>query len=182
MTSTDEVLYTKVYDEKAKNHLKSGKKVVLIPQPNKVKGRRSVFHNHFWNPIMFKWAPMTLGCLIHAGHPVFKEFITEKHLDWQWWDILTNAKVIEMVDTPNEFRPFIQTIDSYDSNHKLGIGFEAKVNGGKLLVLAMDTQKNMENRPASQQLLQSIDSYVKSEHFDPKVEIKESFVESFMIK
>lgn len=182
MTSTDEVLYTKVYDEKAKNHLKSGKKVVLIPQPNKVKGRRSVFHNHFWNPIMFKWAPMTLGCLIHAGHPVFKEFITEKHLDWQWWDILTNAKVIEMVDTPNEFRPFIQTIDSYDSNHKLGIGFEAKVNGGKLLVWAMDTQKNMENRPASQQLLQSIDSYVKSEHFDPKVEIKESFVESFMIK
>lgn len=182
MTSTDEVLYTKVYDEKAKSYLKAGKKVVLIPQPNKVKGRRSVFHNHFWNPIMFKWAPMTLGCLIHAEHPVFKEFITEKHLDWQWWDILTNAKVIEMVDTPNEFRPFIQTIDSYDSNHKLGIGFEAKVNGGKLLVLAMDTQKNMENRPASQQLLQSIDSYVKSEHFDPKVEINESFVESFMIK
>ena len=87
-----------------------------------------------------------------------------------------------MVDTPNEFRPFIQTIDSYDSNHKLGIGFEAKVNSGKLLVLAMDTQKNMENRPASQQLLQSIDSYVKSEHFDPKVEINESFIESFMIK
>ena len=182
MISTDEVLYTKIYDEKAKNHLKAGKKVVLIPQPNKVKGRRSAFHNHFWNPIMFKWAPMTLGCLIHAGHPVFKEFITEKHLDWQWWDILTNAKVIEMVDTPNEFRPFIQTIDSYDSNHKLGIGFEAKVNSGKLLVLAMDTQKNMENRPASQQLLQSIDSYVKSEHFDPKVEINESFIESFMIK
>ena len=101
LVSTEEVLYTKVYDEKAKSHLKAGKKVVLIPQPNKVKGRRSVFHNHFWNPIMFKWAPMTLGCLIHAEHPVFNEFITEKHLDWQWWDILTNAKVIEMVDTPD---------------------------------------------------------------------------------
>lgn len=182
MTSTDQVLYTKVYDEKAKDQLKACKKVVLIPQPNKVKGRRSVFHNHFWNPIMFKWVPMTLGCLIHAEHPVFNEFITENHIDWQWWDILTNAKVIEMVDTPDELRPFIQTIDSYDSNHKLGIGFEAKVNGGKLLVLALDTQKDIENRPASQQLLQSIDSYVKGEHFDPKVEINDSFVESFMME
>lgn len=182
MISTDEVMYTKIYDENAKNHLKAGKKVVLIPQPNIVKGRRSVFHNHFWNPIMFKWAPMTLGCLIQAEHPVFGEFVTEKHLDWQWWDILNYAKVIEMTDTPDELRPFIQTIDSYDSNHKLGIGFEAKVNGGKLLVLALDTEKDMEKRPASKQLLRSIDSYVKGEHFNPKVELDGWFVESFMMK
>lgn len=131
---------------------------------------------------MFKWPPMTLGCLIHTDHPAFGNFVTENHLDWQWWDILTNAKVIEMVDTPDELRPFIQTIDSFDKNHKLGIGFEARVNGGKLLVLAMDTQKNMEERPASRQLLQSIDNYVKGEHFDPKVELDEAFIKSFMIE
>ena len=85
---------------KRNNISKKGKKVVLCPKPNKVKGRKSVFHNHFWNPIMFKWAPTTLGCLIHADQPMFADFITEKHLDWQWWDILTNAKVIDMTDTP----------------------------------------------------------------------------------
>ena len=182
MISTDEVLYTKVYDEKARQQLQAGKKVVLIPQPNKVKGRRSVFHNHFLNPVMFKWEPKTLGCLIHANHPAFGDFVTESHLDWQWWDILTYAKVIEMMDTPDELRPFIQTIDSFDRNHKLGIGFEARVNGGKLLVLAMDTQKDMEKRLASRQLLQSIDRYVKGGHFEPEVELSESFIKSFMME
>ena len=43
--------------------------------------------NHFWNPIMFAWAPMTIGCLIHADEPVFADFPTSYHTDWQWWNI-----------------------------------------------------------------------------------------------
>lgn len=182
MTSADDVLYTTVYDDKAKQQLAQGKKVVLLPFPNKVKGRKSVFHNHFWNPIMFAWAPMTIGCLIHNDEPVFNDFVTSYHTDWQWWDILENAKVIEMQDTPQSLRPFIQVIDAYDNNQKLGIGFEAKVNGGKLLVLAVDTKKDMENRPATRQLLQSIDKYVKGDKFNPTVNVDEKFIESFLMK
>ena len=182
MTSTDEVLYTTVYDDKAKQQLAQGGKVVLLPLPNKVKGRKSVFHNHFWNPIMFAWAPMTIGCLIHDEEPVFNDFVTSYHTDWQWWDILNNAKVIEMQDTPQALRPFIQVIDAYDNNQKLGIGFEAKVNNGKLLVLAVDTKKDLENRPATRQLLKSIDRYVKGNQFDPKVNVEEAFIKSFLMK
>jgi len=150
--------------------------------PNKVKGRKSVFHNHFWNPIMFAWPPMTIGCLIHDQEPVFNDFTTSYHTDWQWWDILNNAKVMEMKDAPGQLRPFIQVIDSYDNNEKLGIGFEAKVNGGRLLVLAVDTQKDMDKRPATQQLLHSIDKYVKSEQFAPKVDVEESFIQSLLLQ
>ncbi len=182
MQSTDDVLYTKGFDSAAKKQLAEGKKVVLYPDPTHVEGRKSVFHNHFWNPIMFQWPPMTLGCLIHNDHPVFADFPTEGHTDWQWWDILNNAKVIEMTDTPAEFRPFIQTIDSHDNNQKLGIGFEAKVNKGKLLVVALDTQKDMDKRPATRQLLLSIDTYVKSEKFNPAIELDESVIDSFLIK
>lgn len=182
MQSTDEVLYSAVYDDKVKQYLSEGKKVVLCPQPSKVKGRRSVFHNHFWNPLMFKWEPMTLGCLIHADHPVFDHFVTDRNIDWQWWDILNNAKVIEMQDTPVELRPFIQTIDAYNSNKKLGIGFEAKVGNGKLLVLAVDTKKKIEERPATVQLLKSVDCYVKGDKFNPQVEVEEAFIESFLTK
>lgn len=182
MQSTDDVLYTTTFDEKARHQLATGKKVVFIPDPKKVKGRRSVFHNHFWNPIMFKWPPMTLGCLIHKDNHVFDHFVTEKHLDWQWWDILNYAKVIDMQDTPQALRPFIQTIDSYDSNRKLGIGFEAKVGNGKLLVLALDTRKDMDKRLASRQLLESIDRYVKSDLFNPQVELPVQFIESFILK
>lgn len=182
MQSTDDVLYTAVYDDKVKQQLAQGKKVVLCPMPNKVKGRKSTFHNHFWNPIMFAWAPMTIGCLIHDEQPVFDDFVTSYHTNWQWWDILENAKVIEMKDVPNELRPFIQVIDAYDNNEKLGIGFEAKVGNGKLLVLAVDTQKKMDERPATRQLLNSIDKYVKSDKFNPTVEVKEAFIESFLNK
>ena len=182
MESTNEVLYTKVYDDKAKQMLANGGKVVLIPTPDNVKGRKSIFHNHFWNPIMFAWPPMTIGCLIHDKQPVFNNFVTENHTDWQWWDILNYAKVIEMKDAPKELRPFIQVIDANDNNEKLGIGFEAKVGKGKLLVLAVDTEKDLDKRPATQQLLKSIDAYVKGNQFEPKVDLDESFMTSFMIK
>ncbi len=180
MQSTADVLYTTTFDAVAKQQLQAGKKVVLLPNPKQVKGRRSSFHNHFWNPIMFKWAPMTLGWLIHDDSPVFDHFVTENHPDWQWWDILNYAKVIELQETPQALRPFIQTIDSYDSNRKLGIGFEARVGGGKLLVLALDTQKDMNKRPATCQLLESIDRYVKSEKFNPQVELDTAFIDSFL--
>lgn len=182
MQSTADVLYTTVFDDRAKQFLKEGRKVVLCPMPAKVIGRSSNFHNHFWNPIMFKWKPMTLGCLIHTDKAMFDDFITEKHLDWQWWDILTHAKVIEMDEAPRQLRPFIQVIDSYETNHKLGIGFEARIGNGKLMVLALDTKKEMEKRPATQQLLVSIDRYVKSDRFNPQVDVEASFIESFLRK
>lgn len=182
MQSTEEVLYTKQFDAQAKQHLAAGKKVVFCPEPNKVIGRKSNFHNHFWNPIMFQWPPMTLGCLIEENHPVFKNFPTSYHTDWQWWDILNNAKVVEMKDMPQDLHPFIQTIDAQNSNQKLGIGFEANINGGKLLVLALDTKKMIKKRPATLQLLRSVDEYVKSDLFAPTVKLEESDIESFLEK
>jgi len=182
MQSTDNVLYTEVYDDVAKTQLAQGKTVVLYLSPDKVKGRKSLFHNHFWNPIMFAWAPMTIGNLVHHEQAMFNDFLTSYHTDWQWWDILNHAKVIEMQHAPQQLRPFIQVIDSYDNNQKLGIGFEAKLNGGKLLVLALDTKTDMDNRPATQQLLYSMDNYVKSAQFSPQVSVDENFIQSFLTK
>jgi len=180
MKSTDNVLYTEKFDETAKKYLSEGKTVVFCPLPSTVNGRKSTFHNHFWNPIMFAWPPKTIGCLIHNQHPVFKDFYTSYHTDWQWWDILENAKVIELKNAPSNLRPFIQVIDSYDNNEKLGIGFEGKLNNGKILVLAVDVEKDIKNRPATRQLLKSIDNYVKSNSFNPQIEISELFIKSFL--
>ena len=145
--------------------------MVWTPDPSRVKGRKSVFHNHFWNPIMFAWPPMTLGCLMHDGRGMFADFPTENHTDWQWWDILENAKVMDLQDFPAALSPFIQVIDSFDSNRKLGIGFEAKAGKGKILVLALDTSDDVADLPAVQQLLCSIDRYVRSGGFSPEVEV-----------
>ena len=166
-SSDDNVLYTKDLDSAAQARLSAGGKVVWMPDPSKTKGRKSVFHNHFWNPIMFAWPPMTMGCLMHDDMGMFADFPTSYHTDWQWWDILEYAKVMDLQDFPSGTVPFIQVIDSFDSNRKLGIGFEASVSGGKLLVLAMDAEKDIDKRPAARQLLRSIDKYVRGEGFAP---------------
>lgn len=167
-SSDDNVLYTKDLDSTAQARLSAGGKVVWMPDPSKTKGRKSVFHNHFWNPIMFAWPPMTMGCLMHDDMGMFADFPTSYHTDWQWWDILEYAKVMELQDFPSGIVPFIQVIDSFDSNRKLGIGFEASVCGGKLLVLAMDAEKDIDKRPAARQLLRSIDKYVRGDGFAPR--------------
>ena len=127
---------------------------------------------------MFAWAPMTIGCLIHAEQPVFADFPTSYHTDWQWWDILENAKVIEMQQTPRQLRPFSQVSDSFDINEILGIGREARVGGGKLLVLAGDTKKKMDQRPATRQLLESIARYDRRARVAPEVTLDESIIAS----
>ena len=170
-SSDDNVLYTKDLDSAAQARLSAGGKVVWMPDPSKTKGRKSVFHNHFWNPIMFAWPPMTMGCLMHDDMGMFADFPTSYHTDWQWWDILEYAKVMDLQDFPSGTVPFIQVIDSFDSNRKLGIGFEASVSGGKLLVLAMDAEKDIDKRPAARQLLRSIDKYVRGDGFAPRAVI-----------
>lgn len=174
-SSDDNVLYTKDLDSTAQARLSAGGKVVWMPDPSRTKGRKSVFHNHFWNPIMFAWPPMTMGCLMHDDMGMFADFPTSFHTDWQWWDILEYAKVMELQDFPSGIVPFIHVIDSFDSNRKLGIGFEASVCGGKLLVLAMDAEKDIDKRPAARQLLRSIDKYVRGDGFAPRavVDIEE---------
>ena len=88
--------------------------------------------------------------------------------------------MVDLQDAPHALRPFIQVIDSFDSNRKIGNGLEARVGGGKLLFLAVDTQRKMDERPATRQLLASIDRYVHSERFDPQVVLDGAFVRSFL--
>lgn len=47
-------------------------------------------------------------------------------------------------------------------------------------MLAVDTKKKMDQRPATRQLLESIDRYVRSDRFAPEVTLDESFITSFM--
>lgn len=163
-------IYTRAWDNQAKEALEQGKNVLLIPEKNN--GRKTHFASHFWNPIMFKWNPLIVGTLINNTHPVFKDFPTENYADWQWWDILNNATAMELNDL-RTVTPVIQSIDSYEENRKLGIAFEARVGKGKLFVLCVDPEKEIEKRKATQQLLVSVKNYVSSpEAFQPACELK----------
>lgn len=161
----ENIVCARAWNEETRQLLKEGKNVLLIPQ--KCEGRKTHFASHFWNPIMFNWNPMIVGTLIQNQHPAFRDFPTKEYADWQWWDILNGATALELNGLRN-ITPLIQSIDSYETNQKLGIAFEANVANGKLFVLCADIEKNIDSRIAMQQLLTSVRSYVASERFQPK--------------
>lgn len=162
-------VYARVYDSNVKAALEAGKSVLLIPE--KVKGRKAKFAGHFWNPIMFNWNPMIVGTLIDSAHPALKEFPTASYADWQWWDILNHATAMELNSLSN-ITPVIQSIDTYEYNQKLGIAFEARIGKGRLFVLSVDPDKEIEKRPAMKQLLHSVKNYMASDVFAPVNELK----------
>ena len=147
-----------------RQNLKEGKSVLLIPE-NSI-GRKTKFSSHFWNPIMFVWNPLIVGTLIADKHPAFDDFPTANYADWQWWDILNYGTALEINNLKN-ITPIIQSIDSYETNRKLGLAFEANVDAGKLFVLSVDPGKDIDKRPAMSQLLNSVKKYVASGNFKP---------------
>lgn len=165
--SDEGFVYVDSWNEQTKKRLDEGKNVLLVPKV--CKGRKTRFASHFWNPIMFNWNPMIVGTWIDASHPVFRDFPTGDYADWQWWDILNNATAMELNRLP-QITPVIQSVDSYETNHKLGVAFEAKVGNGRLFVLCVDWEKGKQTLAMSQ-LMTSVKRYVASETFVPSVQL-----------
>lgn len=166
--SAEGYLYATAYTPEVRTALERGERVLLVPQ--KAPGRKTHFAGHFWNPVMFNWSPMIVGTLIDARHPAFADFPTDSYADWQWWDILNHATAMELNET-GALTPVIQSIDTYENNRKLGIAYEAKVGKGRLFVLCVDFNADIERRPAARALLRSVCAYVASERFRPHAEL-----------
>lgn len=155
--------YVKQWSE-ARELLQKGENVLLVPQ--KCPGRKTHFASHFWNPIMFNWAPLIVGTLIDNDHPALADFPTSYYADWQWWNILNYSTAMDLTAL-TALTPIIQSVDTYEENRKLGISFEATVGQGKLFVLCADDSKDIDKRPAMRQLLLSVRNYVASDKFAP---------------
>ena len=161
--------YVRAWNDETRKMLAQGKKVLLIPE--KCKGRKARFASHFWNPVMFRNQPMIVGTLIDHTHPVFSDFPTAWYADWQWHDILNYSTALELNEL-KELTPIIQSVDTYEFNRKLGIAFEAQVGNGKLFVLAVDPEKDLEKRAATRQLLSSVEHYMASKQFNPVCQLQ----------
>jgi hypothetical protein len=115
-----------------------------------------------------------MGILCNPKHPALAGFPTESHSDWQWWYLLKYAATMEMDDLPAGLRPIVQVVPDWFNPKRLGLLFEAKVNGGKLMVCSMDLEKDIHSRPVAVQLRRSIFAYMSGAGFDPKTELSVS--------
>ena len=69
-------------------------------------------------------SPGTLGILTDPEHPLFEDFPTDFHTDWQWYAIVKNSYPLILDAMPEGFRPTVQVIDNIERNHRLGLLFD----------------------------------------------------------
>lgn len=157
--------------------LNAGGKVLWLLPPNRVKkaaknpvllGYSSIFWNTAWTG---RQAPTTLGILCDPKHPLFAQFPTDFHSNWQWWYLITHAGAMILDDLPKGLRPTVQVIDDWATNRKLGLVFEAKVGKGRLAVCSMDLDPDPSTNLVVRQFRRSLLDYMADEKFQPTTEI-----------
>ncbi|MDQ0901067.1 hypothetical protein QFZ80_004895 [Paenibacillus sp. V4I7] len=169
-------------DETTKAMLLSGSKVLLALDPERVSGGGAMsFIPDFWCYSMFKkyGPPGTLSIYCDPEHPALKHFPSEFHTNWQWWNLIKNAKTMNLDVLPNAVEPIVGVVDNVHRQFKLGLLFEAKLGEGKLLVCSMELLKQLD-RPEAKQLFISLLTYMDSEAFAPTVEITNEILEKFI--
>ena len=174
----DDVMVADALTEDVMNHLKSGGKALLFPdfeamQDKSVGGQ---FIAEFWNYGMFtmlaeQWGRRkshgTMGILTDPAHPIFNDFPTENHTNWQWWIMTKNSRPLILDETDAAYRPVVQVIDNINRNHKLGLVLEGTLREGKVLV-SMINLPAIQDYPEARQLYASLLNYMASDDFNPK--------------
>ena len=164
-------------DKTALKALEAGKKVLLMPSDTTgtVGG---LFQTDYWNYRMFKQicesngkpvSPGTLGILTDPAHPLFREFPTEEHTDWQWFPVLKASRPM-VLDALRGYKPIVQVIDNVERNHRLGLVFEFAAGAGKLLVCCADLE-SVQDYPEGRQFYKAVLDYMRSDDFRPSVEL-----------
>lgn len=167
------VVVTRSFDE-AERALGEGKKVLLNPDPRELKGVEGKFVPVFWSPVHFPDQPGTMGLLIEPAHPVFKQFPTSFHSNWQWWALCKGSKTLETGGLP--VTPLVRVVDNFFKNRSLTNLFEVKAGNGRLLFSSVDL---FQDSPEAKQLMHSVLEYMKSHDFNPQTTIEFELLKRF---
>jgi len=173
---TGAVYVTDKLDSKVESVLKNGGSVLYLAYGKVSKGKGAEiaigFSSIFWNTAWTnKQPPHTLGILCDPAHPAFKRFPTEFHSNWQWWDPLSHSQAMVINDLPVSVKPIIQPIDDWTTNRRLALAFDARVNGGKLMVCSIDMKDLNAERVVTKQLMLSLLDFMNSASFNPDADV-----------
>lgn len=165
------VYETRVFDEQTRAVLQNGGRVYLSPDADKESLPYSIktqFTTDFWSVGTFADQEGGMGQLIDTEHPIFKEFPTDFHTDWQWWIMTTKRAVI----LPHPMKTIITEMDSYAFLRPMAQMIEFRCLKGKVLLSTMELHKSQQY-PEVRALQASIYTYLSEENFEPAEEITE---------
>lgn len=167
----ENVYETRAFDMKTREILQNGGRVYLSPDADKESLPNSIktqFTTDFWSVGTFADQKGGMGQLIDTEHPIFKEFPTDFHTDWQWWIMATKRAVI----LPHPMKTIITEMDSYAFLRPMAQMIEFRCLKGKVLLSTMELHKSQQY-PEVRALQASIYTYLSGENFEPAEEITE---------
>ena len=165
----DSVHETKVLDEQALRVLENGGCVYLSPDADREHLPASIqaqFTTDFWSVGTFPAQEGGMGQLIDETHPLFEEFPTEFHTNWQWWPMASRRALI----LPRPVKAIVTEMDSYAYLRPMAQLFECRCGNGKLMVSSMGLQ-DLQQYPEARALLAAIYRYMDSCRFMPDQEM-----------
>lgn len=171
-----DILIADRIDENVVETLKAGGKVLLLAnelgtETNAVKAH---YYPLYWSLTFFPGQGKTcIGLLVDQDHPVFDNFPTSYHSDWQWESISNDAKGFILNTLPATYKPIAQPIDDFHRNNKVGSIFELKVDAGSLLVCGYNLNASLS---VARQLKSSILKYMDSDEFHPQQSVDHTWI------
>ena len=171
---------TQYLDGKAKEILNAGGKVYLTPPSVKEalpSSIQSQFTTDFWSVGTFAGQEGGMGQLIDAGHPVFDDFPTEFHTNWQWWPMAKQRAVI----LPKPCEAIVTVMDSYAFLRPMAQLLECSCGKGRLMFSSMGLQ-DLQQYPEARALLDAIYHYMDSDRFVPKQKMEMETLEALVQK
>jgi len=171
-----DVLVTHNWSEAA-TRLAAGGKVLFMPRNADLDSTKCPPMKNvpiFWNIQMTVRPPQNttpkfdamLGLLCDTKSPALMEFPTEANCDWQWTQLVNNVRSVNLSKAPASLRPIVSAIDDWNRNWRLGVIFECNVGPGRLLVSAINLDKESGGSEL-QQLRRSLLDYMAGEKFKP---------------
>jgi len=164
-------------DENLISFLKAGGTALISIPPGRLSKSfggdiKTGFSTIFWNTAWTNGQPPhTLGILCNPDHPALKQFPTEFHSNWQWWDAMSHAQVIQLKQFKNTHDPIVRVIDDWFTNRPLALLMEGKVGKGSVLISGIDLFTGVSSRIEAKQLIYSLKQYMSGSDFNPASEI-----------
>lgn len=173
-----DTLVTDVWDKRIREALAGGARVVLTPSRAALaRPLDARFIPVFWSPLHFANQPGTLGASINPDHPVFGDFPTDTHTQWQWWELFATSFACDLDGVSPKPETPLEFVDKYDRNALPAAIWECRVGKGALLVCTLDIA-DKPGRIVARQLRRSVLAYAASPAFSPKVTLEPSAVDA----
>ena len=158
--------------------LKAGSTVFLTPKADVQSFPASIpaqFTTDFWSVGTFSKQSGFMGCMMDPQHPVFSQFPTEFHSNWQWWRMCRGRGMI----LPKGLTSIVTALDCYARMRNMGMLLEARVGDARLMISSMGLMEHLD-APEVRMLLHSILQYMAGSDFHPAQEISYETLEKIL--